>query len=1126
MEAAVSLVQSLTKTGRALDPVETLRATKLVTWVEHKLLQKVRQSLRRNAGCPVLCVYSADGWSTKVTTKVTEIGPHIRVDHTGVTRYEFALERALVRVCRPCGKDELHVLLQRPRGMCAGKRTGNFFTAAIEFAPTLHDLGATGLRIQMFVMDGLMYNSFMRLMRPRFASRLQSDDLFDSEYDRMEHECLEWVVGAKCISHGCSNAVVWGLKRYVTQQLRDDAHIGIKALRNTSNDLRRCIHQFVCTRLAPREDVQDDAEAWWTWCNVRQNLLPLFIEADPRWDGQNLLVNSAFFARPDAHATMEVLMLHVLRWSDWSETRWCGVKHAARRLLRSLFCGVAQVVALVQGDRDMGHCHINGFARLTEQVLWYLAMSATCSCPPESVLLMMLKDDRFLKFGSEMRVAMVDSMQRICEQSAGIWQRLHGLVGTARTWHELRSESIRSSVIACGYLEMDAFKCLNEPPFVYTQGDVAANVMNMQGIDVAGVVDEVGFKIAKGLANDIPEEVFVDGLQALRNAAMSSNINERAHGYAARLKEVHQQYGYETLAARACLNSAAPLFGCDGLLRKVAVIEKKIASIDRKTPSRTSLSSMYIQKKANDFKVNHEGSSVPFADMSALVQQASAEWNDMPAAERFAFAPARAEHIRDTMGLLSARRAVLEAQIDVVKSFHNEKRQQLELPNCMSFAEKFTEAELEEMMSTIEARRSVTARHADDFRSPHEPSEDTIDALEELNKELRPLLPQDRGPRPWWEELVAAHRDHFYACAFCDLNTANGENKIFLLLFANQNTSSVVWLECREAHRIVGGGDDDGEAVAWSFRFWEFLDPFVAVPSTKLPFDDMTNLGVFTDTVFRGRRLITPHNPIEFDDFIGGLPPPRCRGGDDNPPKRRRVKHDDVDRMIRENPWCTREDFQPDKKHRKPGKGRKPARGDDGSGSPAGDDDEDSSADDEEHDDDALAVPEHEDEEPLDPGEDLDEVRVSVAELMDGILDAYFTAVPRGGTWTLEHVGVHADSIRGQAVGKVVKEWCDLFGWPKTATFSIVKFGLQGAILFAREWCARSSFFFRLWLEADMDEGFEYPADAGDEYFEDMAYLDFVLEHDVDSPIMARAHDLRILWPGGWAEEDEGSESE
>jgi hypothetical protein len=139
-------------------------------------------------------------------------------------------------------------------------------------------------------------------------------------------------------------------------------------------------------------------------------------------------------------------------------------------------------------------------------------------------------------------------------------------------------------------------------------------------------------------------------------------------------------------------------------------------------------------------------------------------------------------------------------------------------------------------------------------------------------------------------------------------------------------------------------------------------------------------------------------------------------------------------------------------------------------------------------------------------------MRDEVAQTVMDSHDTYFRVVTRGGEWTYEHRGTVADSIRGEARGGVVKAWATQYSWPTTMTFSIERYGHEGAARLAKEFCRRGSYLFRLFHDSAnpstvYDVGVVAPCP------DDMDFLDFVLAKDAQDPILVLAHDIRTLAP-------------
>ena len=85
-------------------------------------------------------------------------------------------------------------------------------------------------------------------------------------------------------------------------------------------------------------------------------------------------------------------------------------------------------------------------------------------------------------------------------------------------------------------------------------------------------------------------------------------------------------------------------------------------------------------------------------------------------------------------------------------------------------------------------------------------------------------------------------------------------------------------------------------------------------------------------------------------------------------------------------------------------------------------------------------------------------------EWQDGRLppaDGFKTTV-RGGAWAQQSRGVAFDSIRAEASGASATAWCRAHGLPRSATFTLAKFGERVCSALALAWSARMQYCFDL----------------------------------------------------------------
>ena len=215
---------------------------------------------------------------------------------------------------------------------------------------------------------------------------------------------------------------------------------------------------------------------------------------------------------------------------------------------------------MMKDDRDAATSYIGGLFGADSQVLHYFSMAACSSSPPETVLLSLLSDDRLLARGPELQAGMFDDFKEICNLPDLLWRRLAMVVGGGTSPQQLRTDAIYATATACGYMDTHVFDILTEDPWMQTQGNIRLNVEEIGRTPLDELVDETVRKIKIGLDNEIPIHVFVKGLQLLRQTSCTTNVDEQAHGRAAKLHSHHHTLSYEHTTVRSTISSLQSLF--------------------------------------------------------------------------------------------------------------------------------------------------------------------------------------------------------------------------------------------------------------------------------------------------------------------------------------------------------------------------------------------------------------------------------------------------------------------------------------------------------------------------------------------------------------------------------------
>ena len=371
------------------------------------MLEKTNDLIDGNPASPAAFVYMSDGWSTRVQSRFTKItkDEHLVV-RGGRYKHEFLLQRGLVKKKSRRLGPETVMLFGYPRGLCKGRGAWNCFTASAEFRDQLRLMGATGIAIECTVCDGALFSALTRHIDASHRMYCDPELGADLGEDRETLEDKEWPVNIKCKAHGCSNAVVHGLKPLPTAEKSTMAQNAIRSLRVSSEGFFYDIDLYLYAHVVFQDSTDNPAHVWayWEFLGVQENWVPHFVEANPMFDGTNLVVDSRLRADPDATEKLSGLVHYALHQADWSETRWVKVRQSSGCHMQSESVGVKVLVRRLLNNPDLVNSYLSGYDKnLTVDVRMYLVVASFVATPPEAILFSLLKDNRLLKKVPEMK---------------------------------------------------------------------------------------------------------------------------------------------------------------------------------------------------------------------------------------------------------------------------------------------------------------------------------------------------------------------------------------------------------------------------------------------------------------------------------------------------------------------------------------------------------------------------------------------------------------------------------------------------------------------------------------------------------------------------------------------------
>ena len=572
--------------SHCLDRTEYREALKLADVLKHFTRQRAEHSVSTSIDSPAVLTHMSDGWGSwcNSRTKSAQLdGSHLVTTRTGKFRHEFLLQRVLLRQRDDSG-DRVFMLVGDPEGLGKGKGAWNVWTGSCRFMKTLREMGHRGVCANVYLMDGALHQSLSRkFIAPH---KVQANLFGGGEEETLVLALQEFTFCIKCVSHGCNNGTKWGMKALASPfDTVNDAHIATTSLRHSSTAFHSNI-DFLLMRyldyVPDRSGSDDHIHAFWVALGVHPHMVDKLVQSDLHWDGARLRVHSSFQGRPRAFSELCDMVLHLMRWVDFSETRWCGSGFSGRCFFASLAGGMDGLHAILLQDPHISKEKMAGIPRATPQVRKFLAVAALSAYSTEVVGIELLEDDRFLRRGPELRSLMEDELLYLHDLPDLVWERMASLVSEDTQAMELRDSCLVAAHIGSAYLWDDSFEQLSRPPLNITQGDIGENLHCIdQGIWDPSGLDEQAKQIKACLDIGIPISRLQCVFESVRDGAASINLIEQAHASAAVMLKQHDQLQERMLRARSTIHQCRAMLLPSRVRSRVQQIETELGQLDR-----------------------------------------------------------------------------------------------------------------------------------------------------------------------------------------------------------------------------------------------------------------------------------------------------------------------------------------------------------------------------------------------------------------------------------------------------------------------------------------------------------------------------------------------------------------
>lgn len=1095
--------------GRVLNSEEVAENEQLAELVKWHLRQCAHRLLEESKHRPVLFAYSSD--ATPVLTQTSAVSASSSatplVVRRGKVLEELLMQRGLVKTFAGTGQPKMAVVMADPVPLSEGKKAWNLFSAACDFWPLLRRLGHESICIFHFGADRLLFTALDRQLRQRHQAFYSTEHGPDLGEQAPLYALTDWFVSAGCSLHDGQNGLKWGLSPWVEGPLVEDLHISIESLRNSFTHVHAKVGVFLQRHLAFADQPhceEDQASQFWQYVGVAPHWIELFVEVNPRWEGGKLWANPHLQADPECWDKVSVLVMYLLKWKKFSETRWATVGSSCRAFLGSLLVGLDELVAIARADSTVSDFHLHGYTKCNKAVRRYVGVAAGAAYPVEAFLIEAMTDDRLIRRLPEVQGALVSELEYLENLGPYVWQRLASIVPDTsapeqQTWVLLAAHTAAAFTFRRVLWPAGAY------PWSLCQGDIDSNLAHLAE-STAEVMDPTAAKIKALLGLGYNRGLLKDGLTLLREVPFSTQAVEQSHGSIATIHRMHATLGGSSIASRAMLHQARHLFAPSPKALLDSKGQQRREKLQRALPRPVTAKNVFFQDLWMEVKAGAASSGGSAPSSSTVLSQSHRLWSLLEPKARLAYEQRAMEQTavrrqkiveetqcQDAAAELQRQRAAEEARADGLVNHSS---------SCRFRAEDFQQMQAA-LQSSQFHRKNVVALRRKALEPPGVPSPGEVASLESMEGAMAEV---EQGPISQWAHTVCRNRSCFFGCVLLPAGDLEDGATAYLFLYAVQSPLQATFLPM-----LVDSSPIASQAPSSVAEHLAIPDPayhlleFSYTPGTycverDVPFaNDGSDVLVLQDvSLLGGGRAGSDQAPVPFRAFAQRLPPNPKNAGQ---AAKKAAKSSSTPELLEQYPWLAEYSAPPAKQARVSHSLAKPEVSPEPEGQGVGG---------EEGEEQSLA---------LELGDEAIEAAwVTLQEKrlqwdQSGVAEGdNFYVIIRGGAWTLRSVGKALDSVMACARSGLPTEWAKQHNMGKSALFALSKYGDESAHMLALEWCRRCEHFFQIWVAND-DPEYLYTQDDLASYQEDLEFVTWLCGVDAMSATWERAAKVRKLKP-------------
>ena len=342
-------------------------------------------------GEPIAEIYSSDATPLVCISRYTSHYGDLAVQRRGRNSAEWLIEKLFLLDTRG-GKV---ALISEPR-LLGDKTAWAHYQAQQEFWPLARERGHTDIIISHHMWDRAVKAPCERHQRQRHAALSLALQSHMSEGEAIWTDLCSWFTCTGCVAHDVHNALKWSVFSLINDRSTvKSCWVVLESLRNGYNLLVQEMGQWIADKIEFSDHANLDVlRRLWLLMGLTDEWVTLFVDVQLRWENGRLCVGEKWRAEPTTPQAVTTCLMHVWAFRSFSDSRWCSLGAGCRSLVSSLMVGLADLAQNIILNPRCSNYYIGGFSNLSKDVIRMCTLISCSGHISDSILLMVLEDDR------------------------------------------------------------------------------------------------------------------------------------------------------------------------------------------------------------------------------------------------------------------------------------------------------------------------------------------------------------------------------------------------------------------------------------------------------------------------------------------------------------------------------------------------------------------------------------------------------------------------------------------------------------------------------------------------------------------------------------------------------------